>query len=80
MSFKLPIGAVYPSMDLYSAYVSPPTPSSTIRSSTVTNSSALPGPALAVCVDGVLLWLLLVWITAGTAALVTILVKSCRNR
>lgn len=32
------------------------------------------------CVDGVLLWLLIAWITAGTAAIITLIVKSCRNR
>lgn len=85
MSFKLPIGAVYPADDGYVALVHQQVMTSNTRSvmpnsSVVNSTSAIQNGPFALCVEGVFLWLLLVWITAGTAAIITILVKSCRNR
>ena len=36
--------------------------------------------SISFCVQGVFMWLLLVWITAGTAAIVVLMVKNCRTR
>ncbi|XP_057369490.1 uncharacterized protein LOC130690501 [Daphnia carinata] len=46
---------------------------------TLADSNNTSSPVV-LCVDGVLLWLLIAWITAGTAAIITLIVKSCRNR
>jgi hypothetical protein len=46
---------------------------------TLAESNNISSPVV-LCVDGVLLWLLIAWITAGTAAIITLLIKSCRNR
>ncbi len=84
---KLPIAAFYPNgspsfLDAHSRN------STHNRSSTnrtipaiilADSNNNLPSP-VTLCVDGVLLWLLLAWLTAGTAAIITLLIKSCRNR
>ncbi len=78
---KLPIGAVYPA-----AATDPYNPvnhhSSLLNSSKpgISLSGSNNAGPMAFCVEGALLWLLLVWITSGTAAIITLLVKSCRNR
>lgn len=45
----------------------------------LTDNNNIPSP-VTLCVDGVLLWLLLAWITAGTAAIITLIVRTCRNK
>lgn len=92
---KIPIGAVFPigieGADLYRnvstnqvyhlldpvKFTNSPVPRST--SSGIASNVNTP-TAVTLCVDGILLWLLLVWITAGTAAIVTLAVKACRER
>ena len=44
------------------------------------NDNKVPNDPVTLCVDGVLLWLLLAWMTAGTAAIITLMIKSCRSR
>ena len=87
---KLPIAAFYPtgSSNFYEAHTRNSTrmqgnglPNVNRTSPTVTlaESNNISSPVV-LCVDGVLLWLLIAWITAGTAAIITLLIKSCRNR
>ena len=79
---KLPIAAFYPngSPSFFDAHNrSGMTQNRTIPAIILADSNDVPSP-VTLCVDGVLLWLLLAWLTAGTAAIITLIIKSCRNR
>jgi len=89
---KLPIAAFYPTAtsNLYEAHTRNSTRmqgaglsnniiNRTAPTVTLAESNNISSPVV-LCVDGVLLWLLIAWITAGTAAIITLLIKSCRNR
>ncbi|XP_046456418.1 uncharacterized protein LOC124203693 isoform X2 [Daphnia pulex] len=89
---KLPIAAFYPAAttNLYEAHTRNSTRmqggglsnniiNRTTPAVTPAESNNISSPVV-LCVDGVLLWLLIAWITAGTAAIITLLIKSCRNR
>lgn len=92
---KLPIAAFYPTGSTPSNLFEAHTRNSTRRQGggpiahnsinrtapiiTLADSNNTSSPVV-LCVDGVLLWLLIAWITAGTAAIITLIVKSCRNR
>lgn len=92
---KLPIAAFYPTGSTPANLFEAHTRNSTRRQGggpiahnsinrtapiiTLADSNNTSSPVV-LCVDGVLLWLLIAWITAGTAAIITLIVKSCRNR
>ena len=88
---KLPIGAVYQTVldEMLAASVMNQVSTNSVQSksnlSRASGGTLPPLPAaesgpISICVEGLLLWLLLVWVTAGTAAIFTLIVKSCRNR
>ena len=89
---KLPISAFHPNgtPNLFQAHIRNSTRmqgshltnniiNRTAPTVTLAENNNLSSPVV-LCVDGVLLWLLIAWITAGTAAIITLLIKSCRNR
>ena len=89
---KLPISAFHPNgtPNLFQAHIRNSTRmqgshltnniiNRTAPTVTLAENNNLSSPVV-LCVEGVLLWLLIAWITAGTAAIITLLIKSCRNR
>ncbi|KAI9558875.1 hypothetical protein GHT06_015664 [Daphnia sinensis] len=91
---KLPIAAFHPTgstpLNLFEAHtrnstrrqgggIIAPSINRTAPIITLADNNNISSPVV-LCVDGVLLWLLIAWITAGTAAIITLIVKSCRNR